>query len=66
LYALSIMADRDYPLPDSAAGAAVAAGPAAVSAGALVGEAAGVPPQAASKLAIIMSPTKTVACFLIG
>jgi hypothetical protein len=36
-----------------------------VAAGALVGDAAGVPPQAASKLAIIMIPTKTVACFLI-
>jgi hypothetical protein len=28
-------------------------------------DAAGVPPQAPSKLAIIMSPTKPIACFLI-
>jgi len=47
-----------------AAGAVVAAG-AAGAAGALVLDAAGVPPQAPSKLAIITSPTKPIACFLI-
>ena len=36
-----------------------------VAAGALVGDAAGVPPQAPSKLAIIISPTKVIACFLM-
>jgi hypothetical protein len=49
-----------------AAGAEVAPGAAAVAAGALVGDAAGAPPQAPSKLAIIASPTKVSACFLMN